>query len=183
MELVRTQGYHIFDLLSTSTSSLQFIHLSIIVDKKGSRRASRNRKKRLFCSSYSFLQSRVLVAPSGYMFRIIGIYCLTQCSPYSHCQSSVHGALSFRYSSRPRCFAAACWFRLRSRVLRPEDACQTRFSWFSDWSPKVQKYVKTHKCNSCRFGRELSNDTLLAKIGFGTVENGPRKVCQKIFKS
>ena len=26
-------------------------------------------------------------------------------------------------------------------MLRPEDACQKRFSWFSDWSPKVQKHV------------------------------------------
>ena len=52
---------------------------------------------------------------------------LTQCSPYSHCQSSVHGAPSFRYSSRPRCFAAAWWFRLRGRELRPEDACQKRY--------------------------------------------------------
>ena len=29
----------------------------------------------------------------------------------------------------------------RGRVLRPEDACQKRSSWFSDWSPKVQKCV------------------------------------------
>ena len=108
-------------------------------------------------SFYSFLRSRVLVAPSGYMLRIIGIYFLTQCSPYSHCQSSVHGAPSFRYSSRPRCFAAAWWFRLRGRELRPEDACQKRFSWFSDWSPKVQKCVKTHKCKSCRSRQELSD--------------------------
>ena len=93
-----------------------------------------------FLNAERFLQSRVLVAPSGYMLRIIGIYFLTQCSPYSHCQSSVHGAPSFRYSSRPRCFAAAWWFRLRGRELRPEDACQKRFSWFSDWSPKVQKF-------------------------------------------
>ena len=40
------------------------------------------------------------------MLRITGIYFLTQCSPYSHCQSSVHLAHSFRYSSRPRCYAA-----------------------------------------------------------------------------
>ena len=26
-------------------------------------------------------------------------------------------------------------------MLRPEDACQKRFSWFSGWSPKVQKCV------------------------------------------
>ena len=100
---------------------------------KGSRRASGNRKTKesTFCSSYSFLQSRMLVAPSGYLLRIISIYFLTpQCSPYSHCQSSVHGAPSFRYYTRPRCFAAAWWFRFRGRELRPEDACQKRFSWF-----------------------------------------------------
>ena len=83
--------------------------------------------------------------------------------------AKVHCAPSFRYSSRPRCFAAAWWFRLRSRVLRPEDACQKRFSWFSDWSPEVEKCAflldskgakvctfsisvlfsqKTHKCKS-----------------------------------
>ena len=38
-------------------------------------------------------------------------------------------------------FAAAWWFRLRGRELRPEEACQNRFSWFSNWSPKVQKCV------------------------------------------
>ena len=26
-------------------------------------------------------------------------------------------------------------------MLRPEDACQKRFSWFSDWNPKAQKHV------------------------------------------
>ena len=26
-----------------------------------------------------------------------------------------------------------------SAVLRPEDACQKRFSWFFNWIPKVQK--------------------------------------------
>ena len=48
---------------------------------------------------------------------------------------------SFRYSSRPRCFAAVWWFLFRGRVLRPEDACQKRSSWFSDWNPNVQKCV------------------------------------------
>ena len=36
---------------------------------------------------------------------------------------------------------AAWWFRLRSRVFRSGDACQKRFSWFSDWNPKVQTRV------------------------------------------
>ena len=47
-------------------------------------------------------------------------------------------------------------------MLRPEDACQKRFSWFSDWNTKVQKCVnpKTHKCKSCRSRQELSNEYL-----------------------
>ena len=31
---------------------------------------------------------------------------------------------------RPRCSAAVCWFLLRGRELRPEDACQKRFLGF-----------------------------------------------------
>ena len=42
---------------------------------------------------------------------------LTEFLNSERCRSG-HGAPSFRYSSRPRCFAAAWWFRLRSRVLR-----------------------------------------------------------------
>ena len=30
-------------------------------------------------------------------------------------------------------------FILRGCVFRPDDACQKRFSWFSDWILKVQK--------------------------------------------
>ena len=116
-------------------------NLADFLNAERNRRASRNRKKGIFCSLYSFLQSRVLVAPSGHMLRITGIHFLYQSSPYSHCQRSELCAPSFRYSSRPRCFAAAWWFRLRSRELRPEDACQKRVSWFSDWSPKVQQRV------------------------------------------
>ena len=62
-------------------------------------------------------------------------------SPYSLWQSRVPCDLLFSISRRPRCIAAVCWFLLRGRVLRPDDACQKRFSWFSDWIPKVQKSV------------------------------------------
>ena len=143
---------------------------------------------------------RVLFAPSGHLPRVTGInYFLTQCSPYSHCQRSVPCALSFRYYSRPRCFAAVWWFLLRGRVLSPEGASQKRFSafsWFSVWSPKVQKCKsvlnifiisfsisilffpqKTHMCKSCRSRGELSNEYLVAKVAFDTAENGPLKVC------
>ena len=71
------------------------------------------------------------------------------------------------------------------RVFRPEDACKRRFSWSSDWNPKVQKYVilpKTHKCKSCRSHQELSNEYLLAKFGVDTAENEPLKVCQEYLK-
>ena len=47
--------------------------------------------------------------------------------------------LLFFNSPRPRCIAAVCRFLLRGCVFRPDDACQKRFSWFSDWIPKVQK--------------------------------------------
>ena len=143
---------------------------------------AKQKKGRYFAVLIHSCRAECLLPPSGYMLGIVGIYFLTQCSPYSHCQSSVHGAPSFRYSSRPRCFAVAWWFRLRSRGLRPEDACQKRFSWFSDWSPKVQKCVnlpKTHKCKSCRSRQELSNEHLLAKFGFDTAENEPLKICKK----
>ena len=30
------------------------------------------------------------------------------------------------------------WPNFFMRSVRPEDACQKRFSWFSDWNPKVQ---------------------------------------------
>ena len=40
--------------------------VSIRIWKKESKRESRNRKKRRFCSSYSYLQSRMLFAPPGH---------------------------------------------------------------------------------------------------------------------
>ena len=68
-------------------------------------------------------------------------------------------------------------FRLRSRELRPEDACQKRFSWFSDWSPKVQQRV-----NLVDLVKSFESNIyyLLAKIGVDTAENEPLKVCQKL---
>ena len=53
---------------------------------------------------------------------------------------------SFLYFPRPRCIDAVIWFLLRGRVLRPDDACQKRFSWFSDWIPKVQKRMSLARC-------------------------------------
>ena len=82
-------------------------------DKEGSRWESRNRKERdilqFFVIHAEQIASCTELAPSGGMFRIKGLYFLTQCSPYSHCESC---APSFRYSDRARCFAAAWWFRL-----------------------------------------------------------------------
>ena len=60
-------------------------------------------------------------------------------SPYSPYQSRVPCAPSFLYFPKPRCIAAVCWFLLRGCVFRSVDACQKRFSWVSDWIPKVQK--------------------------------------------
>ena len=49
--------------------------------------------------------------------------------------------LLFSISRRPRCIAAVCWFLLRGCVFRPDDDCQERFSWFSYWIQKVQKFA------------------------------------------
>ena len=37
-------------------------------------------------------------------------------------------------------------------------------------------------CKFCRSRQELSNEYLLAKVGFDTAENEPLKVCQKFAK-
>ena len=42
------------------------------------------------------------------------------------------------------------------------------------WIPKVQKYVNL--VNIIKYRRELSNEYLIAKIGFDTAENEPLKV-------
>ena len=78
------------------------------------------------------------------------------------------------------CSGAACWFRLRGRELRPEDACQKRFSWFSDWSPKVQKCVNLVDLVE---SFQNSNEYLLAKFGVDTDENEPLNACKKLIRS
>ena len=46
------------------------------------------------------------------------------------------------------------------RELRPEDACQKRFSWFSDVFRLESQGAKA--CKSCRSRQELSNEWLLS---------------------
>ena len=83
-------------------------------------------------------------------------------------------------------------------MLRPEDACQKRLSCFSDWNPKLQKYVhlvdlvKSFQTMSLFLNilfeqDSYSNEYLLvlgsgnlANFGFDTAENGPLKVSQKL---
>ena len=80
-------------------------------------------------------------------------------------------------------------------MLRPDDACQKRFSWFFNWIPKVQKRVNlvdlAKSCPNFDFSVSLripflnilfeldsySNEDLLATFGFDTAENEPCKVC------
>ena len=50
-----------------------------------------------------------------------------------------------------------CVLLFWGRVLRPEDACQKRFSWFRLES-KGAKVCKSHKCKSCRSRQGLSNE-------------------------
>ena len=72
-------------------------------------------------------------------------------------------------------WVAAWWFRLRGRELRPEDACQKRFSWFSDWSPKVQKcahLVELEKC--CQTNVYFQNFVLIQQ------RTSPPKICKKL---
>ena len=76
------------------------------------------------------------------------------------------------------------------RVLRPEDACQKRFSWFFNWIPKVHKcsfLPKTHKCNVNLVDLvekfQTSIQSLLEKFGVDMAENEPLKVCQQLAES
>ena len=46
-------------------------------------------------------------------------------------------------------------------MLRPDDACQKRFSWFLDWIPKLQKCV-----NLVGLVKRFRTSNLLAKLGF-----------------
>ena len=61
-------------------------------------------------------------------------------------------------------------------MLRPEDACRKRFSWFLGLNQKLQKCV-----NLVDLVKSLQTSIydLLAKFGVDTAENGPLKVCQK----
>ena len=61
-------------------------------------------------------------------------------------------------------------------------ACQKRFSWFSDWSPKVHKCVNlvdlVKSFLNLLFERDsYSNVDFLAKFGFDTAENEPCQAC------
>ena len=60
-------------------------------------------------------------------------------------------------------------------MLRPEGACQKRFSSFSDWSPEVQKRVNLVDLAKS-FPTSISY--LLTKIGFGTAEDEPLKIAK-----
>ena len=72
--------------------------------------------------------------------------------------------------------------KVRGRVLRPEDACQKRFSGFFNWIPKVQKCVNLVDLVKS-FQTSIYYQYLLTNIGVDTAENGPLKVCQKVSKS
>ena len=49
---------------------------------------------------------------------------------------------SFLYFPRPRCIAAVCWFLLRGRVLRQDDARQKRFHGFQIGFTRCAKVCK-----------------------------------------
>ena len=51
---------------------------------------------------------------------------------------------------------------------------------FGDNYLKFRIWSGAKACKSCRSRQELSNERLLAKIGFDTAENGPLKVCQQL---
>ena len=95
-------------------------------------------------------------------------------------------APSFRYFPRPRCCGLTASFPgqcASSGGRLPEELFMVFLS--DSKRAKVCKYCgsflqKKHKCKSCRPRQELSNEYLLAKIGFDTAENEPLKVCQKI---
>ena len=62
-------------------------------------------------------------------------------------------------------------------VLRPDDACQKRFSWYSDWIQKVQKCVNLVDLDKINTGYLLFT-YVVAEVGLGTAENEPSKVCR-----
>ena len=65
-------------------------------------------------------------------------------------------------------------------MLRPDDACQKRFSWFSDWIPKVQKSINlvdlVKSFHTSIYYLLFSFDYLLAKIGVDKAVSEPLKV-------
>ena len=70
----------------------------------------------------------------------------------------------------------------RRRVLRPDKACQKRFSWFSGWIQKMQKCVNL--VDLVKSFQTIAIQTsiyyLFANVAVDTAENGPLKVCQKL---
>ena len=72
-------------------------------------------------------------------------------------------------------------FLVRGRVLRPEDACQKRFSWFFYWIQKVQRCANL--VDLARAFERVYSNYLLEKFGVDTAENGPLKVCQKLARN
>ena len=70
----------------------------------------------------------------------------------------------------------------RGRVLRPEDACPQRFSWFFNWIPKVQRNAKD-ACKSDRSRQELSNEyfVVTCKNRLDTAKNESLKVWVRHF--
>ena len=61
-------------------------------------------------------------------------------------------------------------------MLRPEDACQKRFSGFFNWIPKVQKRV-----NLVDLVQRFAKKYLIAKFSFDTAENEPSASIVSLF--
>ena len=68
-------------------------------------------------------------------------------------------------------------------MLRPEDACPKRLSWFFRLFLLDSKNAEVCTSKSYRSRQELSHEYLLAEFGVDTAENGPLAVCQKLRKS
>ena len=109
------------------------------LEKKEERlRDSRNRlTKRSFGSSYSYFRAACLLHHPGAAPRVTGVIFWISVVPTSAGRAACTCALSFRDSPRHSCCGLIASFP-GHRVLRPEDACPKRFSWFFYWIPKVQ---------------------------------------------
>ena len=115
--------------------------LNIWRKKEESLRDSRNRlTKRIFGSSYSYFRAACLLHHPGAAPRVTGVIFWISVVPTSAGRAACTCALSFRDSPRHSCCGLIASFP-GHRVLRPEDACPKRFSWFFYWIPKVQKRV------------------------------------------